>query len=184
MPPRSDRLALSRRATLAAFGALAVGACSPYESRPAPRSQRLAPLPKPEPGIDPDVLLAADVLAAERAVLQRVDDTIAAFPRLAPALAGVRATHTAHVDLLEQATPPKRAPSPSPSDTPSAAEPARVPGRLDVAVRALAGAEEELSTSEKQSAFAAESGVFARALASMAAAAAQQAVLVREAAQA
>ena len=49
------------------------------------------------------------------------------------------------------------------------------------ALRALARHEDELSLEDKRSAFAAESGSFARVLASMAASAAQQATVLRAA---
>jgi hypothetical protein len=48
-------------------------------------------------------------------------------------------------------------------------------------LRAIARREDELSLVDKRSAFAAESGAFARVLASMAASAAQQAVVLRAA---
>lgn len=132
--------------------------------------------PSPVPAVDPDVALAATVLAQERAVLARVEATVAAQPRLARRLAGTRAVHAAHVTLLGQATPPE--------DTPSAAspqpDPAPVPRGRRGALLALVEAEEELGAALQEAAFAAESGAFARVLASAAAASAQQAVVLRD----
>jgi hypothetical protein len=101
-------------------------------------------------------------------------------------LAATRDVHAAHVDLLADAAPdgpsPSAAASPSDSPSPSAdTGPGRVaqdPGR---ALRALARHEDELSLADKRSAFSAESGSFARVLGSMAAAAAQQATVLRAA---
>ncbi|QNN52202.1 hypothetical protein [Nocardioides mesophilus] len=207
-PVRPERLLLTRRTGLLAAGAVVgagVAGCSPYNGRPERRAGRLSPRPTPEPGADPDVELAADVLAVEQRMLERIDATAAAFPALAAQLDAVRRIHAAHVELLEQATPPAAnsspateptsptaptAPSgtsspssqpPSPGSSPGSPgpdTPVRVPPERSRAVLAVARAEEELSTAEKRGAFAAESGVFARVLASMAAAAAQQAVLL------
>jgi hypothetical protein len=56
-----------------------------------------------------------------------------------------------------------------------------VPSDPARALRAIARREDELALVDKRSAFAAESGAFARVLASMAASAAQQAVVLRAA---
>jgi hypothetical protein len=58
---------------------------------------------------------------------------------------------------------------------PSGGTDAPVPGRRDVALRALASSEHALSLLDQRSALAARSGAFARVLGSMAGAAAQQA---------
>jgi hypothetical protein len=128
-------------------------------------------------GQSPDVALAAAVLADEQAVLDRVLGTLRRHPGLGGALAGARTGHRAHVALLTRA-----APEDQPSGTPSVslsvlATPRRltVPDRPGAALAALARAESRLSAVHTRSALAAESGPFARVLASMAAAAAQQA---------
>lgn len=69
-------------------------------------------------------------------------------------------------------------PTASPDDDPAAVT---VPDRRPAAFRQLARAEEELALALKQSAFSARSGGFARLLASMAAAAGQQAYVLRAA---
>ncbi|MGA9748785.1 MAG: hypothetical protein WBQ50_15105, partial [Nocardioides sp.] len=71
-------------------------------------------------------------------------------------------------------------PSESPEDGPTPRGP--VPRDRRRAVLDLAGHEDSLALVDKRSAFAAESGAFARVLASMGAAAAQQAAALRAAA--
>ncbi len=190
--PSSPRRALSRRTALLGAVALGTAACTPYsldrDQRPA---EATAPPPAEEPRTDPDVPLAAAVLAAEQALVDRVDATVAAHPRLERVLAATRDVHAAHVDLLADAAPGGGSPSPSAgpsadaSSSPSAGsspateEQPPVPRDPARALRALARHEDELSLADKRSAFSAESGSFARVLASMAAAAAQQSAVLR-----
>lgn len=188
--PSSSRRALSRRTAL--LGTLAVGtaACTPF-SLDKNRDPDRQDAPVEQPKADPDVALAATVLAAEQVLVDRVDATLDAHPRLARLLEGTRATHAAHVDLLADAAPESPVPSAStsasadgevPADGTPAPEPApRVPRDAAQALRALARHEDELSLEDKRSAFAAQSGSFARVLASMAASAAQQSAVLRAA---
>jgi hypothetical protein len=143
---------------------------------------------KRSPDTDPDVALAATVLADEQGMLDRVLATVRRHPRLATTLAGARTAHTAHVDLLTAAVPqdgssPSAAPSvePAPAPAPGAGA-TRVPARAAAALAALAREEDGLSLLGRRSAFAAESGAFARVLASMAASSAQQARALSDAA--
>jgi hypothetical protein len=165
--------AISRRAALvAAVGAAAAGtACTPDPADPdtGRRSRERAAEPLP------DVTLAATVVADEQELLELIDAALARHPRLERVLAVARAAHAAHVTLLEDAAPPSAVPSPAPT----APGRVRVPGDPARAVRAIARREDELALVDKRSAFAAESGAFARVLASMAASAAQQAVVLR-----
>jgi hypothetical protein len=171
------------------LGAIALGtaACTPYsldrDQRPA---EATTPPPAEEPRTDPDVPLAAAVLAAEQSLVDRVDATLAAHPRLERVLAATRDVHAAHVDLLADAAPGGGSPSPSAGASagspPATEEPPQVPQvprDPARALRALARHEDELSLADKRNAFSAESGSFARVLASMAAAAAQQAAVLR-----
>lgn len=180
---------LTRRATFAAAAgsvALAAG-CTPNAAN-AP-SRRDARPRAPEP--DPDVALAATVLADEQRLIDRIDATVARHQQLAALLTDPRAAHEAHVALLRDAAPDEPAPSPesSPGSSPSADAPRaedtdrtpRAPRDPLRALRALARDEDDLALVDKRSAFAAESGAFARVLASMAASAAQHAVLLRTA---
>ena len=187
--PSSSRRALSRRTTLLGAVALGTAACTPYsldeDQRRAGRPS--APTATEEPRSDPDVPLAAAVLDAEQGLVDRIDATVAAHPRLERVLAGTREVHAAHVALLADAAPGEPSPTASPpasDDASGGASPTeeaspRVPGDPARALRALARHEDELSLADKRSAFAAESGGFARVLGSMAAAAAQQAAVLR-----
>jgi hypothetical protein len=194
--PSDVRGGLSRRTAmgLAAAGVVVATGCTPsgVDRRARPQSSRSA---EPAPAQDPDVALAATVLTGEQAMLDRVLATARRHPGVAPALAEVETMHRAHVRLLTDAVPddarsrasasasasasaPSAAPSPAPSGSGSAA----VPGRPGAALALLASEEQRLGRIGKRSAFAAESGAFARVLASMAAAAGQQAVALNAAA--
>ncbi len=160
--------------------AAVVAGCTPkgIDRRPRPGAT-VSPAPRVNPRVDPDVALAATVLAEEQALLDRVVATVARHPELEATLSLARSAHQAHVDLLKDAVPhdariPRASPSASPSVAPSPSTPA-VPARTTVALRAVAVAEDRLALVGRRSSFAAESGAFARVLASMAAAAAQQA---------
>lgn len=170
---------------MAAAGSLVgVAACSPNASQ-APARRQARRSQAAEPQVDPDVLLAATVLADEQRLLDLVDATLARFPRLTDVLTAARDAHAAHVALLEEAAPDEPLPSAGPSAS-SAAEPeaeAAVPQDRRRALMRLARREDDLALVDKRSAFAAESGAFARVLASMAASAAQQATLVRQVAE-
>jgi hypothetical protein len=185
--------AVTRRSALvglAVAGATAAG-CTPYTvdepavSLPSPSGPR---------GVDRDVLLARRLLDPEHAMLGLLDATVRRHPGLAGLLASGRAVHAAHVELLEEAVPEEAAGSPSASppspgaatsapSAPSApdapAEEVTVAAQARAAISAIARAEDRLAVLARRSAFAAESGSFARVLASLAAAAAQQGVLLR-----
>jgi hypothetical protein len=182
-----------RSALVAAAGSLVgVVACSPNASNAPARRRARANRPA-EPQVDPDVLLAATVLADEQRLLELVDATLARFPRLTDVLTPTRDAHAAHVALLEEAAPDEPLPSASPTEAPSTPSTTSTPGseadgETQVprdrrrALREVARSEDDLALVDKRSAFAAESGAFARVLASMAASAAQQATLIRQAA--
>lgn len=121
--------------------------------------------------VPPDVALAAAVLRDEQAMLDRVVATARRHPGLADTVSGARSTHRAHVRLLREAVPPG---TPSPTAT-RTGRPGQVPGRPAPALAALARAERRLSAAGERNAVRARSGAFARVLASMAAASAQQA---------
>ena len=120
-PPLRRAARVSRRTTVggaAALGALAVTGCTPrgIDARPGP-----TPAVTRSPDTDPDVTLAATVLADEQAMLDRVLATVRRHPRLGTTLAAARTAHTAHVDLLTAAVPRDATPSSTPSSTPSQA---------------------------------------------------------------
>ena len=174
---------LSRRVVLASAAVLTAGVvpgCTTQVTEP-PRRER--PRSSGTPSGDPDIALASTVLADEEAMLRLVLATARRHPRLAGPLAGARAVHRAHVDLLSRAVP-KGAATTSPASpgrplTPRVHPVPKAPRR---ALEALARAEDHLGIRGRRSAVAAESGAFARLLASMAAAAEQQAVYLAGAA--
>lgn len=195
--PSSVRRAvgLSRRTALGgvlATTAAALSGCRPrgIDRRPKARRPTTA-----SPEVDPDVTLAASVLADEQRMLDQVLATLTRHPGLAAVLAGARSAHQAHVRLLTHAVPDRdrpttpaspaagASPSVSPSVPPSTGTAPRVPARVPVALATLAGAEDQLSLLGRRSAFTAQSGAFARVLASMAASASQQSVALSAAAR-
>jgi len=89
------------------------------------------------------------------------------------ALSGVLAAFLASPSAAPPGSPAGPSPSASPTGSPTTPD---VPRDPDRAVRRLARQEDKLSLFDRQQAFTARSGAFARLLASMAAAAAQQAV--------
>ena len=198
-PPVRRPAAVSRRTAVggvAVLTAVVVSGCTPRGIDRRPRARASAPT---SPRTDPDVALAAAVLTDEQDMLDRVLATLRRHPRLEPLLAGARAAHQAHVDLLTDAVPerarsssvpspsdgtsPSVSPSVSPPVAPSAGASPRVPARAPAALAALADQEDRLALLGRRSAFTAESGAFARVLASMAAAASQQSVTLAAAAQ-
>lgn len=192
--PVPARSALTRRTAIggaAAVGAVVVTGCTP--SGIDRRSRKGAVAAPTTPDTDPDVALAATVLADEQAMLDRIAATVARHPGLDGRLAAARAAHQAHVDLLTKAVPKEArvspsaspsqdaAPSVSPSVSPSPTGTPAVPARPPRALAVLADQEDRLSLVGRRSAFAAQSGAFARVLASMSASAAQHAVALADA---
>jgi hypothetical protein len=125
----------------------------------------------PSPAEDPDAALAAQVLAAENELLRLLDTLTADRPRRVRALAANRAVHEAHLQLLGRATTTTTT---APTETP-----APFTGDDRAAYLALARAEDRLGQMLRRAAFSAQSGPFARVLAGMAAAAAQQSAALR-----
>ena len=175
---------LSRRAALAVLAAAVggvVAGCTP--ERQQPRARRQEPV---EPQVDPDVAVAAEALADQRAMVELIEATQRRHRGLGDLLAPALATHQAHVAMLKDAAPddvpvspsgsPSAPTSPSASGSPQPGP--HVPGDQSRALARVVRAEQELRTSTKRLAFKSESGAFARVLGSMTAAAAQQAVLL------
>lgn len=184
---------LTRRAALGAVVAGGLVACTP----PRRGVRRREGLPEPvEPEIDPDVAVATEALAAQTVMIELVRATEERHDSLRGRLGPVLAAHEAHAALLSDAVPseasatpsPPPSPSPSASGSASATSPAapgdrrtRVPGDPARALRQVVAAEQTLATTTKRHAFRAQSGAFARVLGSMAAAAAQHAVVLEAA---
>ncbi len=181
-PPVRRAVGLTRRTAVgsaAAIGAAVVTGCTPcgVDRRPRPTPARSA-------DADPDVALAASALAVEQRMLDLVTATQKRHPALATVLSGALAAHRAHVALLSDAVPDRPSASASPSVSPSVApHPQRVPARPAAALSALSRAEDRVGLAGRRHAFAAQSGAFARVLASIAAAAAQQSVVLAGAAR-
>lgn len=182
--PVSRRTALVGLAGVGGVAAAVLAGCTSGRAGPGPTAPTPTSTGTPTrtstgtptgPAPDPDVALAAETLVVEQAMLDRVLATQRRHPRLTGPLAASRAAHRAHVDLLgtavtdcAEAAPTRRTPE--------------VPAAPDAALAALARAEDRIADSGRRSALAAESGAFARVLASMAAAAAQLAVVHADAA--
>lgn len=155
---------------------MAVATGCTADGSPVPATRTPAPTREPE---GPDVALAATVLRDEQAILDQLVATVRRHPKVRPTVAGARATHRAHVDLLTRAVP-RDAPPPSGATTP---RPGAVPADAAAALNSLARAEGELGAAVRRGALVADSGPFARLLASMAAAAGQQSVHLSDAAR-
>lgn len=163
--PVPTRRTLSRRTLVT--GGLAVGAaatvlpgCSvdtPLRDDDRPARRRLAP----------DVAVATTALAELRATRRAVTATARRFPGLRTDLGPVGSMHRAHEASLVDAVPPGADPS-----TP--VTPYAVPRRRPAAVSALADRERELHERLATLAGQAQSGEFARLLASMGAAVQQR----------
>lgn len=156
--PSPTRRALSRRALVT--GGLAIGAavavlpgCSVETSlrgEDSPRPRRLAP----------DVAVATTALAELRATRRALTATTGRFPGLRAALDPVGSMHRAHEASLVDAVP-------AGSDPSTPARPYAVPRRRPAALRALEQREQELHERLATLAGQAQSGEFARLLASM-----------------
>lgn len=158
-------LPLSRR-SLIAFGAagvagLAASACSSSD----PVSDEKTP--KSRTGLAPDVAVATSALAEIQAVRTAVDNTLSRFPESRARLAPLEKLHEAHEQSLVDAVPSRARPSAAPA-------PYVVPRKRDVALRNLATREQRLHDTLDGLALRAQSGDFARLLASMGAAIAQR----------
>jgi hypothetical protein len=180
--PRPSPARLTRRSALVGLAAVGTVGCTPYDDAAQRQRRRQAAARRseatPTPDVDPDVVLAARVLRDEQAVLDRVEAILAEFPGLRDDLETTQAMHAAHIALLEEAVPDPA--DPKLPDEPSTLTSGRMPRDRRRALLSLARTETELGLVGKQSAFAAQSGAFARVLGSMAASAAQQSVLVRQ----
>lgn len=166
-------VALSRRGLLVGAAAAALSGCtSGLKVRRGPRRPASDPAPDRAAETDPDVALAASALSAERAVLALVEATGDRHVRLRGALQPAAEAHRAHIQLLADAVPDDTA-----TDTPAPAD-VRVPRSAARALSAVVTAEDELSAGSRRHAFAAQSGPFARLLASMAASTGQHAAVL------
>ncbi|MGH3510251.1 MAG: hypothetical protein ACRDPI_08485 [Nocardioidaceae bacterium] len=125
---------------------------------------------------DPDVALTRAVLARERAALDLVEAIIARFPGLGKRLDSAATGHRSHVRLLTSVLPASPSARPTASASPTSGT--AVPATRSVAKLAVARQEGRLVPAHREAALAARAGSLARVIASMGAAAAQQAALL------
>lgn len=180
------RAATTRRTLLTGLTSLTcltLAGCTTGQAVDGPNGQEAKTTPA-QPALDPDVTVATLALAAERKALDLVVATRDRHPDLAAALAPLVVAHEEHVSLLADAVPDDSAsasPSPSPSRDAQGDGANEVAGEPRRALRDLVRGQRELVTAHKRFAFVAQSGAFARLLASMAAAAAQHEVVLASA---
>ncbi len=166
----ADR-ALSRRAlgsgvaALAASTALVTAGCDSGDGLDLPAVPGL-----PDSEEEPDRPRVLDALRGEHLVLVQLRRTQRRHRRLRRQLRPVVALHQGHVDLLSGAVD-------TPSASPAEKRP-RVPTDPGAAVAALVRLERALAAEHVDTAVQSESGVLARVVATMSAAAAQQAVVL------
>jgi hypothetical protein len=129
--------------------------------------------PHHAPQLDPDVALAASALVQEQNVLDVVLATRQRHKSLRAVLADPQKVHRQHLKLLMNAVPS------SASTAPDAHSFVNVPAVPAKALMLVARYEERLAQANRTNAFSAQSGGFARLLASMAASSAQQSVALR-----
>lgn len=168
-PRPAPEATVSRRGLLlGGVGLLALAGCSGDDSGDdSGDSGNGKNPPRDTSELAPDVAVATAALERIRATRAAVDATSARHPALGRELAGVTEMHAAHEESLVDAVPERARP-----DSPPATY--TVPPRRRVAARRLAVAETELHEGLDELALRAESGDFARLLASMGAGIAQQ----------
>lgn len=163
--PLSWRLARRQVALAGLTGAaLVVSGCTSQEQGTSPQLPARAPQ-------NPDHGLVGRALSVERAMVDRIEATVRRHANLGKGLHGALVVHRSHVQLLAGAVEGVDARG-------GRTRRPRVPASGGDAVAALVRAERTLEAAHVDTAVRADSGVFARVLAGMAAAAAQQAVLL------
>jgi hypothetical protein len=148
-----------RSVVVAGLGGVAAVALSACTSDPEPGSRD----PASPTGVAPDVSVATTALAEIRAAHEAVTRTLKRFPATRPALGSLAALHQTHAATLVDAVPARATTSASP-------RPYAVPRNRDKALAALATHEQRLHDTLDGLALRAQSGQFARLLASMGAA--------------
>jgi len=122
----------------------------------------------------PDLDQVQDALRGEQAMLATVQQVRRRQRSMRKALGATAAVHQAHVDLLQSAV--EGASSASPAPPPSSAH--KLSSDPAKAVAGLVTLERKLSAAHAGTALSSRSGVLARVVAAMSAAAAQQAVVI------
>lgn len=163
--PRLGRRALGRGAVLASASLVTAGC-----DNAGPLALPGRPDTEAETGPDHARVLAG--LRDEQAVLERVQQVRRRHPELRGTLRPTAAVHQAHVELLLRGVEETGA------DVATGRGPGRVPADPANALADLVRLERRLAENHVGTAMRTRSGVLARAIASMSAAAAQQAVLL------
>ena len=157
---RSAGSRLSRRAlvvgVLGGVAGMAVTACSSGDDT-------AEKTPASPAGLAPDVAVATTALAEIQAVREAVSATLAHFPASRSVLGSLVTLHQAHEATLVDAVPDRATPSAGPA-------PYAVPRQREKALATLARREQRLHDTLDGLALRAQSGQFARLLASMGAA--------------
>ncbi|MET3960476.1 hypothetical protein ABIE44_000410 [Marmoricola sp. OAE513] len=164
--PRTGPTVLRRRTVLAS-GALGTAALlsgcalnNPFDSTKEPAAEVVQDLA-------PDVGLAVTAVGLLLATQEKVRLATSTFPGLGPKLAGLTALHQAHLEALQDAVPDDV--DPAPAQAPPAA-----PASRPLAMKDVRTAEKALHDQLVGLALRAESGPFARLLATMTAGISQQ----------
>ena len=145
-----------RSVVVAGFGAIAGVVLAGCSNEPAKGSRK----PAAPAGLAPDVNVATKALAEIEAVRLAVGHTLKRFPEARGTLAPLMALHRTHEATLVDAVPERARPSSSPA-------PYRVPRRQAKALASVAAREQRLHDTLDTLALRAQSGQFARLLASM-----------------
>jgi hypothetical protein len=149
--------ATSRRSLIAGtvgMAALLVSGCSVENPTSADKA------PRPSSELAPDVMVAVRALAEIRAVRVAVSSTVSRYPPVRPNLVPIVQMHRAHEASLVDAVPDRARAAASPA-------PYVVPRKRAVAMRKLGAREQRLHDTLAVLSLRAESGDFARLLASM-----------------
>ena len=162
-PSRPPHGPVSRRSVIglgvAGLGSMALVAGCSSGSSPTPSGNQQA---RPT-SVTPDVQTATEALLAVRAADQAIRATVQRFPATRPSLARLETMHAAHERTLVDAVP-------APERRSAAPAPYAVPHRRATALARLQVSEAKLHDTLQVLALRAQSGEFARLLASMAAA--------------
>ncbi len=172
MPPapdfRPDRR-LTRRTALGVAGLASVGVTAAACDDPAATPSGQATVRSTE--ITPDVALAVELVAGMQRSVALTTDVVRRYPLLRPALRPLLETQRAHLALLRDAVPSRAMPSPSAASVPTTTD--RTAARARV-VRSTKARRDALNAA----ALEAESGPFARVLASMGAGLSQRLAVI------
>jgi hypothetical protein len=162
-PSRRDALRLGAVAAVGVAGAGALAGCAlnnPLTTEHTPATEAVRDLA-------PDVAVAVEAAALVRTAMTAVSHTGERHVALAPRLAGLLATHRAHLDAVVEAVPDG-------VDTSAGGAAYVVPPRAGRALAQLTAHERTWHDGLVGLAMRAESGAFARLLGAMAAALSQQ----------